>query len=87
MVLLRTAQEGLANVRKHAKAGRVEIALDYGETAVRLEVRDDGRGFDPAAASGFGLRGMRDRAGQVGGTLKIASRPGEGTSIIVEVPA
>lgn len=87
VVLLRTAQEGLANVRKHAKAGRVEIALDYGETAVRLEVRDDGRGFDPAAASGFGLRGMRDRAGQVGGTLKIASRPGEGTSIIVEVPA
>ncbi|GAA4508914.1 sensor histidine kinase [Actinoallomurus oryzae] len=87
VVLLRTAQEGLANVRKHAKAGRVEIALDYGETAVRLEVSDDGRGFDPATASGFGLRGMRDRAGQVGGTLKIASRPGEGTSIIVEVPA
>ncbi|MFB9831593.1 sensor histidine kinase [Actinoallomurus acaciae] len=87
VVLLRTAQEGLANVRKHAKAGRVEITLDYGEAAVRLEVRDDGRGFDPATASGFGLRGMRERAGQVDGSLRVASRPGEGTSIIVEVPA
>ncbi|GLY77245.1 sensor histidine kinase [Actinoallomurus iriomotensis] len=87
VVLLRAAQEGLANVRKHAKAGRVEITLHYAETAVRLEVRDDGRGFDPATASGFGLRGMRDRAGQVDGTVRIVSRPGEGTSISVEVPA
>jgi signal transduction histidine kinase len=87
VVLLRAAQEGLANVRKHAKAGRVAIALDYGEAAVRLEVRDDGRGFDPATASGFGLRGMRERAAQVEGTLNISSAPGEGTSITVEVPA
>jgi signal transduction histidine kinase len=87
VVLLRTAQESLANVRKHAGAGRVEVTLDYGETTVRLEVRDDGRGFDQTTASGFGLRGMRERAGQVGGTLRVVSRPGEGTSITVEVPA
>jgi signal transduction histidine kinase len=87
VVLLRTAQEGLANVRKHAEAGRVAVALDYGTTAVRLEVRDDGRGFDPATASGFGLRGMRERAAQVEGTLRVVSRPGAGTSIMLEVPA
>jgi signal transduction histidine kinase len=87
VVLLRAAQEGLANVRKHAKAGSVAVTLDYGATAVRLEVRDDGTGFDPETASGFGLRGMRERAAQVDGTLDVRSTPGAGTSITVEVPA
>jgi signal transduction histidine kinase len=87
VVLLRAAQEGLANVRKHAKADSVSITLDYGATAVRLEVRDDGTGFDPEVASGFGLRGMRERAAQVDGTLDVRSVPGTGTSITVEVPA
>ncbi|WP_221640109.1 sensor histidine kinase [Actinoallomurus bryophytorum] len=87
VVLLRAAQEGLANVRKHAKADAVAITLDYGAAAVRLEVRDDGTGFDPETASGFGLRGMRERAAQVDGTLDVRSVPGVGTSITVEVPA
>jgi signal transduction histidine kinase len=87
VVLLRAAQEGLANVRKHAKAGSVAVTLDYGATAVRLEVRDDGTGFDPETASGFGLRGMRERAAQVGGTLDVRSVPGAGSAITVEVPA
>jgi signal transduction histidine kinase len=86
VVLLRAAQEGLANVRKHAKAGRVSVTLDYGATAVCLRVRDDGAGFDLGAADGFGLRGMRERAAQVDGTLDVRSRPGEGTTITVEVP-
>jgi signal transduction histidine kinase len=87
VVLLRAAQEGLANVRKHAKASRVGIELAYGTAGVRLEVTDDGAGFDPETASGFGLRGMRERAAQVDGTLDVRSAPGAGTSITVEVPA
>lgn len=87
VVLLRAAQEGLANIRKHAKARQVTVSLSYRPSAVRLEVRDDGAGFDPELASGFGLRGMRDRAAQIDGTLDVRSAPGEGTTIAVEVPA
>jgi signal transduction histidine kinase len=54
---------------------------------VRLVVRDDGRGFDAEAASGFGLPGMRSRAEQVNGTLTVRSDPETGTLIEVEVPA
>jgi signal transduction histidine kinase len=86
VVVLRAAQEGLANVRKHAKAGHIVIDLAYGAASVRLEIRDDGTGFDPEPARGFGLRGMRERVGQVGGTLDISSAPGAGTSVTVEVP-
>jgi signal transduction histidine kinase len=51
-----------------------------------LEVTDDGAGFDPGQASGFGLRGMRSRVEQVSGQLEIASAPGAGTTVRVEVP-
>lgn len=87
VVLLRAVQEGLANVRKHAKASRVGIELAYSATAVRLHIRDDGTGFDPDRANGFGLRGMRERAAQVDGTLDVRSAPGAGTTLTVEVPA
>ncbi|GAB3963578.1 sensor histidine kinase [Actinoallomurus acanthiterrae] len=87
VVLLRVAQESLANVRKHAKADRVEVGLAYAAESVRLEVRDDGVGFTPGASSGFGLHGMRERVGQVGGTLDVRSEPGAGTAVVVEVPA
>ncbi len=87
VVLLRAAQEGLANVRKHAKATRVTIGLAYGAASVRLEIHDDGVGFVPDEAHGFGLRGMRERAAQVEATLNVRSEPGAGTTITVEVPA
>jgi signal transduction histidine kinase len=87
VVLLRVAQEALANVRKHAAAGNVEVRLCYAGTAVRLTVRDDGQGFDPARTSdGYGLRGMRERVRQVGGTVTITTRPGAGTEVSAEVP-
>jgi signal transduction histidine kinase len=55
---------------------------------VRLEVRDDGSGFDPAETSGgYGLRGMRARGGEVGGCFTLHSAPGEGTTVNVEVPS
>jgi signal transduction histidine kinase len=87
VVLLRAAQEALANVRKHARAGDVLVILSYEPHTVRLDVRDDGAGFDPDRVNGgYGLRGMRSRILQVGGSLLVRARPGAGTSLSVEVP-
>jgi signal transduction histidine kinase len=87
VVLLRAGQEALANVRKHAQAGEVRVVLSYGENAVRLDVRDDGAGFEPECVNGgYGLRGMRSRILQVGGSLLVRAKPGEGTALSVEVP-
>ncbi|MCM6775304.1 sensor histidine kinase [Nocardia sp. CDC159] len=86
VVLLRGAQEALTNVRKHADASRVDVRLRYGVASATLEVRDDGCGFDPTHATGFGLRGMRARIEQVGGTLAVETEPGAGTTIRLEVP-
>jgi signal transduction histidine kinase len=74
-------------VRKHAHAGDVCVVLTYDERAVRLDVRDDGAGFDPARVNGgYGLRGMRSRILQVGGSLLVKTRPGGGTALSVQVP-
>lgn len=88
VVLLRTGQEALANVRKHAGARAVTVRLYYSAELVRLEVTDDGVGFEPAAMNGgYGLRGMRGRVAEVGGIVTVRSAPGDGTSVLVEVPA
>jgi len=88
VVLLRTGQEALANVRKHAAAQSVGVRLCYAEASVRLEVTDDGAGFDPAMVNGgYGLRGMRARVDEAGGTVAVRSGPAGGTSVQVEVPA
>ncbi|MFJ7212043.1 sensor histidine kinase [Amycolatopsis sp. NPDC098790] len=86
VVLLRGAQEALNNVRRHAGASAVSVRLSVVDDAVRLSVRDDGTGFDPDGVTGFGLRGMRSRAEQVGGTLSVRSGP-SGTELTLEVPA
>ncbi|MFD2417381.1 sensor histidine kinase [Amycolatopsis pigmentata] len=86
VVLLRAAQEALSNVRKHAKANHVSLDLDAEDSLVRLIVTDDGVGFgQDGPARGFGLKSMRDRARQVGGTMTV--RAGERTTVTVEVPA
>ena len=92
VTLLRTSQEALANVAKHAHAGRARITLSYMGDEVALDVHDDGVGFDvgaPAGASGagFGLHGMRQRVARVAGSLVIESEPGRGTAISARVPA
>ncbi|WP_018682587.1 sensor histidine kinase [Actinokineospora enzanensis] len=87
VVLLRAAQEALANIRKHADATAVAVDLCHTPTGVTLTVSDDGSGFDPdAPAAGYGLRGMRARAEQVAGTVTVHSAPGAGTTLTVEVP-
>ncbi|SEG72900.1 Signal transduction histidine kinase [Nonomuraea solani] len=88
--LLRTAQEALANVAKHAGAGRVGLTLSYMEDVVALDVRDDGAGFDPERVrdgGGFGLISMRKRVTRLAGTLEVESEPGAGTAISASVPA
>ena len=86
VVLLRTAQEGLANVARHAQATNAWVTLSYMEQEVALDVRDDGRGFEPAQADGFGLVAMRQRVEGLSGTLQIESEPGAGTAISACVP-
>ncbi|WP_138758109.1 sensor histidine kinase [Modestobacter altitudinis] len=87
IVLLRGAQEALANVRRHAAASAVVLRLSRIGGAVSVHVQDDGVGFDPAAAPGVGLAGLRDRAEEVGGAVDVASAPGEGTRVTVRVPS
>ena len=94
IALLRTGQEALANVGKHATVSRVGVTLSYMEDVVTLDVRDDGIGFDAAGlpeevadGSGFGLTGMRQRVARVAGRLEIESAPGEGTAVSATVPA
>jgi signal transduction histidine kinase len=90
--LLRTTQEALANVAKHAKASRVGVTLCYMGDVVTLDVRDDGVGFEApdrtaGAGAGFGLTAMRQRVSRVAGTLNVESEPGGGTAISARVPA
>lgn len=86
VVLLRAAQEALANVRRHSGARSAVVRLARGGLGVRLVVGDDGVGFDPAApVEGFGLRGMRARVAQVGGSVVVDSGS-TGTVLRVEVP-
>jgi two-component system, NarL family, sensor kinase len=87
--LFRIAQEAMTNVRKHARASRVDLELRRTGHDVRLSVRDDGLGFDPRAAStvdGHGLLGMRERARLLGGRLRVRSRSGRGATIAATVP-
>jgi signal transduction histidine kinase len=92
VALLRTAQEALANVAKHAAASRVVLTLSFLADLVTLDIRDDGVGFDPEEVrrgddSGFGLTVMRQRVGRLAGTLEIESEPGAGTAVFAGVPA
>ncbi|TQN33125.1 signal transduction histidine kinase [Haloactinospora alba] len=85
--LLRAAQEALANVRKHAAAGRVTVTLAYEPGRVALEVTDDGRGFDSGThPPGHGLESLTARAERAGGACEVHSRPGAGTEVRMTVP-
>jgi signal transduction histidine kinase len=94
IALFRVAQEALTNIRKHAGTKWLKIELRRRDTEVYLEVRDFGRGFDPAALQTLGGRpgervgfaGMRERVGMLGGELEIQSRPEAGTFVAAIIP-
>lgn len=89
--ILRVAQEAIQNVKKHAAASRLSVRLDYDDRAVELTVEDDGKGFAQDGSSSseghYGLTGMRERSELIRGTIQIASVPGNGTTIRLNVPA
>lgn len=88
-ILYRIVQEALNNVVRHAQASQVDIVFQSRDDKIIVVVEDNGKGFDPAmVAEGdhLGLIGMRERAETLGGTLAIESRPGQGTTIVAEVP-
>lgn len=90
LTLYRAAQEGLTNARRHSRAHRIGVDLDFSAAeSVRLSVRDDGDGADLSSADGpgFGLLGLRERVQLVGGRMTVDSEPGAGFTLTVEVPA
>ena len=89
--LLHLAQEGVTNALKHAQAVSIRLALGEKDGGMRLEIEDDGLGFDQEQRPGpaewhFGLQGMKERAARLGGTFGIDSVAGEGTRIRVTLP-
>jgi signal transduction histidine kinase len=82
-------REALANVLKHAGATTAQVRVVGGATRVLVEIRDDGRGFDPAAShpNHYGIESMRSRAAEIGGVLTITSVADRGTVVRVEAPA
>lgn len=85
--LLQVLREALSNARRHAEARRVEVTLAEERGSAVLTIRDDGAGFEPNGAQpGMGLTNMRERAAASGGRLDIASKPGDGASVRLELP-
>jgi len=94
LALFRIVQEALRNVWRHAEATQAEVVVEFDEGKTKITVGDNGKGFSPPKMMGdlardgkLGLAGMQERAQLIGGTLRVQSQPGKGTSISVEVPA
>ncbi|MCY1021553.1 ligand-binding sensor domain-containing protein [Pyxidicoccus sp. MSG2] len=92
IVIFRVIQEAITNALRHARARRLEVRLESAGQAIRLEVRDDGRGFAAeevlagGAPGSFGLFGMQERVRDLGGRFEVTSRLAEGTRVVAEVP-
>ena len=87
--LYRVAQEAMHNIARHAKATRITLSLLHADGKLTLEVRDNGKGFDPDGdfPGHLGLKSMRERVANIGGAFHITSRPGEGTVVTVHLTA
>jgi signal transduction histidine kinase len=83
VAVYRSVQEALHNVAKHSRARNAKVKITVSGGKLSLEIEDDGAGFSTrnAADRGFGLKGMRERASALGGSMKIRSQPGKGTRI------
>lgn len=93
LMLFRIVQEALRNITKHAEANSAEVTVEFIDSKAKVTVSDDGIGFKPPENLGellqkgkLGLTGMQERAQLLGGTLKLKSEPGQGTTVIVETP-
>lgn len=88
VVLYRICQEGLCNAVRHAGATQIDIIFSCQAQQLKLQINDDGHGFEPTAAqhSNGGINGMRKRLAAVGGTLSIESRPGQGSRLLAIIP-
>ncbi|MBI4338441.1 MAG: HAMP domain-containing protein [Chloroflexi bacterium] len=93
VAVFRIMQEALNNVAKHAHATRVRIRLGFGESEVKGEIEDNGKGFSVQVApdrsrdgAGLGLLGMQERAALLGGRLSVTSSPGVGTRVSFQIP-
>jgi signal transduction histidine kinase len=85
--VLLVVREALANARRHSAARRVRVALDATDEEIRVEVSDDGAGFDPRqSAEGVGLSAMRERSAALGGKLEVSSEPAKGTTVRLRFP-
>ena len=91
--LFRIVQEALRNVERHADVSKAEVEIEFGEHKTRISVIDNGKGFkllgslvDLARTGRLGLAGMEERARLLGGSLRLESEPGKGTTVIVEAP-
>lgn len=88
MTIARVTQEATTNAMRHSAAGAISIELSFDANEVRLEVADNGRGFEPyRTPPGTGLIAMRDRARRSGGELQVFSRLGSGTEVILTIPS
>ena len=93
LLLFRIAQEALSNTRRHAEASRAVVKLEFGNNSIKMTVSDNGKGFelpermgDLASIGKLGLAGMQERTRLLGGSLKIESELGKGTTVAVEAP-
>jgi signal transduction histidine kinase len=84
--VLRVIQEGLTNAAKHAQASRVAVRITAEDGRVWCTIADNGAGFDPVAANGSGLQGLRERVRSVGGTLEVRSERGHGATLVASFP-
>ena len=87
LALYRAAQEALTNVQRHAQASEASLTMDLSDEELTLRVRDNGIGLpDEADQQGFGLRGMRERIMQLGGSVELRSASGDGTTVLIQLP-
>ena len=87
LALYRAAQEALTNIQRHAKASEASLTMDLSAEALTLRVNDNGIGLpDGADQQGFGLRGMRERITQLGGSVELRSGSADGTTVVLQLP-